>query len=207
MSKTLLYSAIITSISLVIMRVIPYFEGYNFDKYWSLPMGVLPVGLISLIVFLLSSVVVIIKIFRKTKSSYNLAVIGGMILTLFSVYNLPIPSYVDGMHKRVKAELSRAELLDFVSDASAEELDWLDRDAHSKLIDLLRAKHLKALSLSGIAPRIEKGEGYISVFYGSALVKHWGYVVGDIDEFPIEHIPLEMQRKVYEGVWVYHDIW
>ena len=207
MSKTLIYSAIITSISLVILRVTPYFEGYDFDKYWSLPMGVLPVGLISLVVFLFSSVVVVVKVFRKTRSAYNFVVIGGVFLTLFSVYNLPIPSYVDGMHKRVKAELSRDELLNFAGDARAEELDWLDREAHSELIDSLRAKHFKALSLSDIAPRIEKGEGFISVFYGSALVKHWGYVVGDIDEFPIEHIPLEMQRKVYEGVWVYHDIW
>jgi len=207
MSKTLIISALLTLFSLTVMRVVPYFEGHAFDKYWSVPMGVLPFGLLSFIVFVVTSIVVVIKIFRKQQSKYNLAVVGGLFLFAVVLHQMPIPHYVDGMKKRILTELTQKGLFDFSLAAQAEDLDWLDREAHLKLIENLRSKHTKALSLSTISPRVEKGEGYVSVFYGSALVKHWGYVVGDIDEFPIEHIPKDMQRKVYEGVWVYHDIW
>ncbi len=111
------------------------------------------------------------------------------------------------MQKRVEAELTKEQLFRFAHDANAQEYDWLDEDKHSKWVERLRSKHNKALSLSKLPPRIIKGNDYVSVFYGNALVKHWGYIVGDIEDFPIEHIPDNMQRKVYDGVWVYHDIW
>lgn len=170
-------------------------------------MGVFPIGLLCFFVFFVVSIVIVIKILRNAASKYNLAIIAGFLLFSFALTQLPFPSYVDGMQKRVEAELTKEQLFRFAHDANAQEYDWLDEDKHSKWVERLRSKHNKALSLSKLPPRIIKGNDYVSVFYGSALVKHWGYIVGDIEDFPIEHIPENMQRKVYDGVWVYHDIW
>jgi hypothetical protein len=207
MRKTLITSVSLTLIALLVMRVVPYFEGFYFDKYWQVPMGLLPLALLSFIVFFVSSIIVSVQVVRKKKSKYNLVFVGAFFLLALLVCQSPFPTYVDGMKKRIIAEISREELISFANEANSRELDWVNYDEHSTLIEELREKHTKVLSLSSIPPRIEKGKKYISVFYGSALVKHWGYVVGEMDEFPIEHIPKDMQRQVYKGVWVYHDIW
>ena len=207
MNKTLIMSAALTLIALLVMRVVPYFEGFDFDKYWSVPMGALPLGILSFIVFLASSITVSVQVVRRKKSRYNIVCIGTFFLLTVLLYQSPFPTYVDGMKKRILSELTREELISFVNEVSSRKLDWVNYEKHSALIEELREKHAQALSLSSIPPRIEEGEKYISVFYGSALVKHWGYVVGDVDEFPIKHIPKNMQRQVYKGVWVYHDIW
>ncbi|GAB2197255.1 hypothetical protein MAH3_14380 [Sessilibacter sp. MAH3] len=33
----------------------PYYEGLAFDKFWSIPVGVLPVGLVALLTFVVSA--------------------------------------------------------------------------------------------------------------------------------------------------------
>ncbi len=97
--------------------------------------------------------------------------------------------------------------MSFALAAKSANIDWNKPEEHNKIIEQLKADHPTPLSLSPISPRIIVKKNYISVFYGSALVKHWGYVVSDLNEFPIEHIPKNMYRKVFEGIWVYHDIW
>ncbi|MBB3063094.1 hypothetical protein [Microbulbifer rhizosphaerae] len=144
---------------------------------------------------------------RRKQSRYNMVFVGVFFLFAALLYQLPFPAYVDGMKKRIITEVTREELFSFAKEARSKDLEWINYEEHSAVVEELREKHAKALSLSSIPPRIEEGENYISVFYGSALVKHWGYIVGEIDEFPIAHVPKNMQRKVYKGVWVYHDIW
>ena len=71
MSKTLIISALLTLFALTVMRVVPYFEGHAFYKYWSVPMGVLPFGLFSFIVFVVSNKVVDIhSLILKISISY-----------------------------------------------------------------------------------------------------------------------------------------
>ena len=207
MNKTLHISGVIALIAFVVMRGMPYFEGEAFDKYWSIPMGVLPVGLIAFLAFVITAIVCIIAITRKKQSPKNLYIIVLFPILVLALYLVPFPSYVDGMKKTVAKSLSKQELSLFAIDAKSTNIDWNKHEEHEKLITQLKAKYPKPLSLSPIPPRIDVEENYVSVFYGSALVKHWGYVVSDLKEFPIEHIPKNMYRKVYEGVWVYHDIW
>ncbi len=189
------------------LRIFPYFEGINFDKYWSLPMGVLPIGLIALLVFLFSSIVCIITVFRKKRTLKSLVPIVLLPLLVVALYEAPIPHYTDGMREAVKKSLSLNELMAFASDARAMNPDWNDHEEHDRIIQQLRINHPKALDLSPIPPRVSVEEGYVNILYGSALVKHWGVVVSNSNEFPISHIPKDMYRSVYEGVWVYHDIW
>lgn len=207
MNKTLQISGVIALIAIVVMRVIPYFEGIAFDKYWFIPMGVLPVGLIAFLAFFITSIVCIIAIVRKKQSPKNFYIIVLFPVLITVLYLAPLPSYVDGMRKTVNESLSKQELSSFALDAKSTNIDWNKTEEHNLLVAQLKAKHPTSLSLSPIPPRIDVQENYVSVFYGSALVKHWGYVVSDLNEFPIEHIPKNMYRKVYEGVWVYHDIW
>jgi len=207
MNKTLHYSGFIALIAIVVMRVTPYFEDLAFDKYWPIPIGVLPVGLIAFLVFCITAIVCTITIIRKKQSPKNLYIIILFPVLITVLYLAPLPSYVDGMRKTVIESLSKQELSSFVLDAKSANIDWNNTEEHNKLIGQLKAKHPAPLGLSPIPPRIDVQENYVSVFYGSALVKHWGYVASDLQEFPIEHIPKNMYRKVYEGVWVYHDIW
>ena len=189
------------------MRVTPYFEGSNFDKFWSIPMGVLPLGLFSVLVFVVTSIASLVSIARKKQSPKNIVFIAVLPILVVGIYQVPFPSYVDGMHETLIESLSMEELRSFAADVRISNPKWIDRDEHRKLIKELRAKHPKSLSLSKLSPRVDVSDNYISVFYGSALVKHWGFVVGDLEKFPIEHIPENMYKEVYAGVWVYHDIW
>ena len=207
MNKTLHISGVIAFIAIVVMRVIPYFEGAAFDKYWSIPMGVLPVGLIAFLTFTITAIVCMIAIVRKKQISKNFYIIVLFPLLITGLYFAPFPSYVDGMRKTVAESLSKQELSSFALEAKSTNIDWNKHEEHNKIIERLKANHPTPLSLSPIPPRINVKENYVSVFYGSALVKHWGYVVSDLNEFPIEHIPENMYREVFKGVWVYHDIW
>lgn len=207
MSKTLYISALITLACLLIMRGVPFFEGVAFDKFWVIPMGVLPVGLIAFLTFFISAISCVVAILRKQKSLKNLMVVGLFPILVMSVYKVPIPNYIDGMHKTVKETVPLSEIVRFSSEAREMDINWLDEGEHDHLIKELRAKYPNALNLSQLPPRVEVSDSYVSVFYGSALVKHWGYLLTESDSFPIEHIPEGMYKQVYEGVWVYHDIW
>jgi hypothetical protein len=207
MNKTLHISGSIIVIALAILRSVPYFEGIAFNKFWFIPLSVLPIGLIAFLIFTASAIVCLISITRKKTSTKKLYAIFMAPALVVGVFNLPFPSYVDGMHKTVSESLSHKQLMELAIDARTVNPEWLKEGEHDQLIQYLKIKYPKALSLSQIPPRIDVSGNYISVFYGSSLVKHWGYVVSDLEVFPIEHIPKYMYKKVYAGVWVYHDIW
>ncbi|GAB2190394.1 hypothetical protein MAH1_20020 [Sessilibacter sp. MAH1] len=185
----------------------PYYEGLAFDKFWSIPLGVLPVGLVAVLTFVVSAIASFMAVLRKRKSINHLVVIAVLPVLLVAIYKFPFPSYVDGMHKTLEDRVPRDEILRLSIEAREINLNWTNYKEHDALIERLRTKYPNALSLSHISPRIEVLDNYVSVFYGSALVKHWGYLFTESDEFPIEYIPEGMYSQVYEGVWVYHDIW
>ncbi len=207
MNKALYISGVIFIVALLAMRVIPYFEGLAFDKFWSVPLGIFPLGVVALLTFIGSSLVCFVSVVRRRRSPRGLIIVGVFPLLVVALYQAPIPSYIDGMHKTIVESLSKKELVEFAVDARLRNPEWIKHEEHDQIIKPRKYKHLKPLTLSPIPPRIEVNEDYISVFYGSALVKHWGYVIGNVEEFPKTHIPESMYKKVYDGVWVYHDIW
>ncbi|WP_299775899.1 hypothetical protein [uncultured Pseudoteredinibacter sp.] len=207
MSKTLHISATITIVCLLVMRVVPYYEGLAFDKFWSIPMGVLPVGLIAFFTFIVSAISCLIAVVKKQKSLNHLIVMGLLPILVVAIYKFPFPSYIDGMHKTVQDALPLDEIVKLSIEAREINPKWTNYEEHDKLIEKLRTKYPNALNLSHTPPRIGVSDNHVSVFYGSALVKHWGYLFTESDSFPIEHIPEGMYKQVYKGVWVYHDIW
>jgi len=207
MCRSVITSGTITFFSLVALRIVPYYEGIDFEKYWLLPMGVLPIGLVALLLFLVSSIICMISVLRKKRTLKNLISIALLPLFVFVLYEAPIPHYTDGMRERVKKSLSLNELKTFAADVSAMNLHWNNYEENNKIIKQLKIKHPKILSLSLTPPRISVEEQYVNIFYGSPLAKHWGIIISDLNQFPIDHIPKQMYKKVYEGIWVYHDIW
>lgn len=189
------------------MRIVPYYEGVAFDKFWSVPMIVLPVGMIALLTFIVTAISCLIAIVRKRKGINHLVVMVLLSIILVAIYTFPFPSFVDGMNETVQSALPRDEIVQLSLEARKINPKWTNRVEHNALIESLRAKYPNALSLSDMPPRIEVSDSYVSVFYGGALIKHWGYLFTESDSFPIEHIPEGMYRQVYQGVWVYHDIW
>lgn len=207
MNKTLNISAIVTIVCLLVMRAAPYFEGLAFDKFWAIPMGVVPIMLVAFFAFFVSAIVTVTAVLRKKAGFRKLVTIGLFPVLVSAIYMTPFPSYIDGMHKSVRENLPMDEIVSLADEARRINPSWLDREEHDRVIKRLRNKYPNALNLASIPPRIEVTDKYVSVFYGSSLVKHWGYLVTDSEVFPIEHIPQGMYKKVYQGVWVYHDIW
>jgi hypothetical protein len=164
------------------------------------------VVVIAFVIFIATSIVCLIAILRKKADRNNLVVIGLLPIMVVALYKAPFPNYVDGMYKTMKATLSLNEIRAFSHDVHESNPDWTKRREHNQIIEKLRTKYPNSLNLSRLPPRVEVTDKYLSVFYGSSLAKHWGYLVTNLDYFPIENIPDGMYKKVYDGVWVYHDI-
>lgn len=192
---------------MLLLRVTPYFEGVAFNKFWVIPMGVLPIGLIAFLTFFFSALSSVVGVIRKKAGKNDLVVVGLLPILIFAIYMAPFPSFVDGMYKTVKETLPMEEIVSLSVEARELNPKWSNYEEHAQLIKSMRTKYPNALNLSHLPPRINVSDSYVSVFYGSSLVKHWGYLFTDSDAFPIEHIPEDMYKKVYEGVWVYHDVW
>ena len=159
-------------------------------------MVVLPIALIALITFSVSAISSVVAILRKRGTLNSLIVIGAFPILVVVIYKAPFPGYIDGMHKTIKEALPLNEIVRLSVEAKEINPDWLDYEEHYQLIKKLRTKYPNALSLSHIPPRIEVSDNYVTVFYGSALVKHWGYLFTESDTFPIERIPEGMYKKV-----------
>ncbi|HSC75815.1 MAG TPA: hypothetical protein VLB90_06235 [Pseudomonadales bacterium] len=184
-----------------------YFGGLAFYKFWFVPMGIVPLGTLAFLIFIISALICTISTVRKKGNPKNIAIIGIFPIFVIILYYLPMPSFVDGMHKTLSNALSQKDLVEFAANVRIKNPNSANEEVSEKIISELMPFYPKQLSLSRLPPRIEVKDKYISVFYGSALTKHWGYVVGNVGEFPIEHIPESMYSKVYDGVWVYDDIW
>ncbi|TDQ49787.1 hypothetical protein EV696_103157 [Permianibacter aggregans] len=165
-------------------------------------------------VFLLSSMALIIHVIlssitvirrKQPVKSLRPGVVYIAILVL--LFEIRFPSYVDGMRESISTGVSRAELQVFATDVQTRIFNWNTADDSQRNVKFFREKFPRLLALSPIPPRFRITTDYVDVFYGSALTKHWGFIVGDISQFPMGHIPEGMYHQVYDGVWVYHDTW
>ena len=209
MNKTLYISGIVVTFCMLAMGILPYFEGLDFNKNWLRPMVILPVGLLCLLVFSISALACIFGVLRKQRHPRNLLIILFLPAVILLLYFIRFPGYVDGMHRTMSSQISSEELTAFATDAEFYANTYMDMTdpERKEIIEELKEKHSKALSFSALKPRMHISDEYVNVYYGGALTKHWGYLVTEMETFPINHIPKSMTKKLYKGVWVYHDIW
>jgi len=184
-----------------------YFDGVSFVKSWSGPMFYVPALLISASVFLVLLLVCTVKFFRRKipGKSYTYIYIAPVIFAL--TVAAPKPNYLDGLHDGAKDRLDLSNLAELREKLSVQP----EVAVNPQALESLQIETLKRfpsfVSLSPYEPRFQAGNGYVAVYYGGALTKHWGLVVSTDEPFPLETVPHNMYRKVEDGVWVYMDIW
>jgi hypothetical protein len=193
-----------------------YLEGMVFDRAWgSMWWGMLLLGIILLYIVILLSIV-LSTIRRKIRWPWLLLSLTTPVLWLLS-HSLPIPSFTEGMRDGLREKIPAERLYQF-AEAMRHETSKIDWETHSEITNplyferhplnkLAKEKFPDIHGLSAAEPRIEVGEAHVAMFWGSALVKHWGIQIG---ERPFLHASDEYQKgvsyqKVYPEVWVYRD--
>jgi len=166
-------------------------------------MILLPISLAAILVFIVGFIIRVVSVLRK-KHKLSALLLPLIFICLFigSKY-LPIPTFLDGLHDSVEKSLNRDALIEFAKMARDLEIDWSREEKHKKKLAVLRNKFPAELSISRLDPRIELSDNAVSVFYGSAITKHWGYAVVEKDECPIQHAAKYSCKKVFDNVWVY----
>jgi len=188
-------------------QVFGYFEGLAFHQWFFAPLVFVPLLLGSIGAFLVCSISLLISVFRGQQS---LRVLVPMLLfpALFmGSYRLPVPRFVDGLHEAVESKLDRQRLIDLATAARALDEGRIDLRGSIEKLDSLNETFGPELGLSSLDARMSVTDDWVSVYYGSALTKHWGYAIVNEDKCPFERIPKHLCRKVFDNVWVYRDIW
>jgi hypothetical protein len=196
----------IAFIAVLCLRLFSYFEGLSFDKYWS---GLLVVLLIfgSLLAYIVTAILTMIATIRgKVRWTWLLSILLVPVVGVGS-YALPIPSFTDGMHDAVRNKV-RAERLQRFAEAARLQPNSSDADASpDPRVGLMKRDFPEIYGLSVIEPRVDTGKDYVEIFWGSALVQHWGIRIGSRPflDAPAEYQKEVSYRMVYDAIWVYHD--
>lgn len=207
MNKIITLTGAVIVICTLWMRIGSYYDGLAFAKSWMYAMTLVPITLLSMLVFLTCSVAIVISILRKRRSVSSLSLPLVVAILFIGSQCIPMPTFLDGLHDAVKSKLQRDRLLELARTTRQFNVEWTYHEEHRKWISTLRETFPLELSLNNIPPRIEVSNDQVAVFYGSGLTKHWGYAIVEQDECPLKHIPENLCRKVFDNVWVYQDIW
>ncbi|WP_282605809.1 hypothetical protein [Pelagibius sp. Alg239-R121] len=196
MNKVAMISGLIALVCAVVIRVGAYFEGLSFANSWFYPIIVVPIILLSSILFVVYFLSLLLFV-KKTKPTLRILGRQSLIIALVvGVFYFPFPTFLDGMHEAVYSKLDRDRLLEMAEESRK-----------TASVAALRERFSQELSLSEYPPRINVSEDSVEIYYGGALSKHWGYAVVETDKCPRDYIPSHLCRKVFDNVWVYKDIW
>lgn len=193
-------------LTLVCGRLLGYVEGLTFEKYWA-GLLLLPLLLGSLLAYLVTAILTVGATVRgKVRRTWLWLVLSVPVL-LAGSFLLPIPKFTDGMHDSVRKKVPAERFLRFAEaarllPAPAAFDTW--KDAR---VALLERDFPEIYGLSDLPPRVDAGKDYLEIFWGSALVKHWGIRVGSrpFIEAPADYQKGVSYREVYHEIWVYHD--
>ena len=205
MKQIIIVVGVLAIILTYALHIIPYFEGYNFNIYWS-SLLVMMAWFVSIAIFVLLFLAEIVYFLQKKSSCNHFLALLAIFFVIILSWFLPIPNFVDGMSNRIASTFTRETLLTFSKEAFVLKINYRNKK-NLEGIAKLKETYPKIWSLSTIPPRIYTDSKNTGVFYGSALVKHWGIEINKFNKCPKDYLPASMCRKVYENVWVYRDIW
>ena len=189
------------------MRIGAYYDGLAFSVSWAYPFVVLPLMLLAVLAFISYLFGALADVVFKMQKPSALAPFLAMLLAFGAVWYLPLPTFVDGLHDTVEEKLQRGRLLEMAQMVRELQIDWIDSELHPEKLAALRARFPAELSLGPQPARVKRSDDVVSVYYGGALPKHWGYVVVEHDRCPLDYLPPALCRKVFDQVWVFQDIW
>ena len=189
------------------LRIGSYYEGLRFEKSWDAAMVGIPLTFAFALAFLIFSAVNLYAITAKRSPRSSALVLVLVPLLVIGFYHLPLPTYTDGLHDAVASKLDRERLYSFANSLRELEIGEINPWRDKALLAELRTKYPDALGMSSFSPRISLSDDAIGLTYGGALTKHWGYFITDEDICPRPYLPEHMCQKVFDNVWVFHDIW
>ena len=194
-------------VTVVSMAVFNYFEGLAFAKWFFGPLIFGPLILGSIGALLICSVGLVVSAIRRKIGVLDLHPILVIPAVLYLLILLPLPGFIDGLHEAVKKNIDRDRALQFehaVRELSVSRFDVRDQSTE---IENLRNAFVQELNLAGVEANVSVTAQGVKVYYGNALMNHWGFAIVKEDQCPLSHIPEHMCRKVYDNVWVYEDIY
>lgn len=212
--------AVAILVYLLILRASVYVEGKSFTKSWLGPLSVFP-ALACFLACFVTAIVTTIEVLRKKVRPRWLLAILAVAAGWVGAYQIPFPEYTDGMRDRLRAQVPLERLRLFAEAAKAEAQkplpppppDQLPPDAleagSRRLAELMQRDFPEIHALSPLPPRVGAGAQGVHIYWGSALVKHWGITLGQppFADSPADYRSKLSIREVYAGVWVYHDIY
>ena len=196
----------IAFIAVLCLRSFSYLEGRSFDKSWATPLVALSV-LGSLFAYVVTAVLTVIAtIRRRVHWLWLLSVIAISVVGAGS-YALPLPSFTDGMHDAVRNKVRAERLLRFAEAARLHPNSPDADESPDPRVALMKRDFPEIYGLSAMEPRVATGTDYVEIFWGSALVKHWGIRIGSRPflDAPADYHKGVSYRMVFDAIWVYHD--
>lgn len=183
-----------------------YWAGVAFSKSWW-PALLIPVFLIALLGLSIGCIWLVISVVRRrTKPIWLFLLVFPVLFVGRRAF--PMPGFVDGMAHRVQRDFSAAEFLSFAKQARALKVNWIDHSTKVEIgMDALQKAFPRIMGLSQLEPpRVSLAATHVDLFYGSALVKHWGVRVMDKDAHADPFASEERAHflEALPRVWVYH---
>lgn len=202
MNKTTVILGILAYCCAILFKISPYFEGLSFDRSWFIALIVFPIMGMSTIGLLALVIAVCISMIRKKTSIKVFCQTAMILVVLVGVFWVPSTHFVDGLQNAVRHKLNRNRLLEL-----AQRAKHLRHNRKEEYILELQEIYPEAFSMNALTPRLSVSENEVRLYYGSALTKHWGYTIVNEDRCPLNHIPPNNCRKVYDNIWVFLDIY
>ena len=170
-----------------------------------------PVTLLLLIAYGISALISVYASLKKRTGRLWLVAVIAMPVIWVASYQIPIPGNVDGMRDALRDQVSHKDLLFFANQAGPMLVDVrsISPVAADPRVELMKRDYPQIYNLSKLSPRVGGEEGRVEIYWGSALVQHWGIFIGSPS---MENPPARSEHwvkylEVFEGVWVYQDKW
>ena len=199
-----------------------YFEGLGFHKAYSMALLYIGIFLMPILAlgYLGTFIATIVSVLRKNTNVRQLLLPTIPLLLVFSIPAIPFPTFTDGLRVAVGEKLDRDKLIEFAEQAkliaeieetkrrqiTSSDMRPHDTESASKF-EMIKDIYPEALSLGLHPARVDVSSDEVRIFYGSALVKHWGYSIVDDDTCPIDRLTEKSCQRVFEKIWVYSDIY
>jgi len=177
-------------------RVSIYLQGVAFEESMLVPFIVVPLALALAICFLITGVRTFIRVVKREVHISWLGGFGCVLLLTYMSFEIPLPTFVDGLAETLEEQIDEPLLLSFAADVR--ETDTVD-------VGDVPGEYAAILALSDVNTEIRIADDAVYVSWGGEPRGTWGITIAEQDEFaiPTDYVPPRHTRRVYDRVWVF----
>lgn len=194
--KSSIVLGLLMLVTLFAGRISVYWQGVAFEESMLVPFIVVPLALALAICFVITGVRTFIRVLKREVHVSWLGGFGCVLLLTYMSFEIPLPTFVDGLAKTVEEHVGEPLLLGFAADV---------RETNRVNVGDVPDKYSPVLSLSDINAAIRITDDAVYVSWGGEPRGTWGVAIAAQDGFaiPADHVPPRHTRKVYDRVWVF----